>query len=64
MIKDPSPSDENRMPVTPDVDFLRDQFLSKLQDTSSLQTELLDQDLESLADQHNLTPNEVALSKE
>ena len=52
------------MPVTPEVDFLRDQFLSKLEDTSSLQTELLDQDLESLADQHNLTPHEVALSKE
>lgn len=52
------------MPVTLEVDFLRDQFLSKLQDTSSLQTELLEQDLESLADQHNLTPHEVALSKE
>jgi hypothetical protein len=52
------------MPVTPEVDFLRDQFLSKLEDTSSLQTELLEQDLESLADQHNLTPHEVALSKE
>ena len=52
------------MAVTPEVDFLRDQFLSKLQDTSSLQTELLDQDIESLADEHNLTPHEVALSKE
>lgn len=52
------------MPVTPEVDFLRDQFLSKLEDTSSLQTELLEHDLESLAGQHNLTPHEVALSKE
>ncbi len=52
------------MPVSPEVDYLRDQFLSKFQDTSSLQTELLDQDLESLADQHNLTPHEVGLSKE
>ena len=52
------------MAVTQEVDFLRDQFLSKLQDTSSLQTELLDQDLESLADRHNLTRHEVALSKE
>lgn len=52
------------MAVTQEVDFLRDQFLSKLQDTSSLQTEILDQDLESLADRHNLTPHEVALSKE
>ena len=59
-----SASNDTKMPVTLEVDFLRDQFLSKLQDTSSLQTELLEQDLESLADQHNLTPHEVALSKE
>ena len=52
------------MTVTPEVDFLRDQFLSKLEDTVSLQTELLEQDLVSLADDHNLTPHEVALSKE
>jgi hypothetical protein len=52
------------MPVTPEVDFLRDQFLAKLEDTVSLQTELLEQDLECLADDHNLTPHEVALSRE
>lgn len=52
------------MPVTPEPDLLRDQFLSKLEDTITLQTELVEQDLEILADEHNLTPHEVALSKE
>jgi hypothetical protein len=52
------------MPVIPEPDFLRDQFLSKFAETLSLQTELVDQDLESLADEHNLTPHELALSKE
>ena len=52
------------MPVTLEVDFLRDQFLSKLEDTTSLQTELIDLDLDLLAEEHNLTPHEVALSKE
>jgi hypothetical protein len=52
------------MPVIPEPDFLRDQFLSKLEETSSLQCELLDQDLDSLASEHNLTPHEMALSKE
>jgi hypothetical protein len=52
------------MPVIPEPDFLRDQFLSKFEETLSLQTELVDQDLESLADEHNLTPHELALSKE
>jgi hypothetical protein len=52
------------MPVTPEPDFLRDQFLSKFDETLSLQSELVDQDLETLVDEHNLTPHEVALSKE
>jgi hypothetical protein len=52
------------MPVTPENDFLREQFLSKLEDTTSLQTEILEDDLETLASEHNLTPHEVALSKE
>jgi hypothetical protein len=51
------------MPITPEVDFLQDQFLSKLEDISSLQTKLLDQDLESLADQHNLIPHKITLLK-
>ena len=52
------------MPVTPEPDLLRDQFLSKLTETTALQTELVEEDLETLADEHNLTPHEVALSKE
>lgn len=50
--------------MIPESDFLRDQFLSKFEETLSLQTELVDQDLDSLADEHNLTPHELALSKE
>lgn len=52
------------MPVIAEPDFLRDQFLQNLKETSSLQSEIIDQDLETLVDQHNLTPHEVALSKE
>ena len=52
------------MPAIQEVDFLRDQFLSKLDDTTSLQTELIECDLDMLAAEHNLTPHEVALSKE
>jgi hypothetical protein len=52
------------MPVTPELDFLKDQFLSKLEETTSLQNELVNYDLETLADQHNLTPHEVTLSQE
>lgn len=52
------------MTVTSEPEFLRDQFISKFEETLSLQTELLDQDLESLANEHNLTPHELALSKE
>ena len=52
------------MSVTPEMDFFRDQFISKLEETSSLQSELLDHDLDTLADGHNLTPHEVALSQE
>src|SRR5579859_1980763 len=52
------------MPVTPEPDLVRDQFLSKFSETISLQTELVEQDLETLADEHNLTPHELALSKE
>lgn len=52
------------MAVKPEADFLRDQFISRLEDTSSLQTELLEQDLDALTDEHNLTPHEVALSRE
>jgi hypothetical protein len=52
------------MPVEPEVDFLRDQFISRLEETSSLQTELLEGDLDALTDEHNLTPHEVALSRE
>jgi hypothetical protein len=52
------------MPVTPEADFLRDQFLSKFSETASLQEELLETDLELLSTTHNLTPHEVGLSKE
>jgi hypothetical protein len=52
------------MAVVPEPDFLRDQFLSKFEETLSLQSELLESDLEVLADEHNLTPHEIALSKE
>lgn len=52
------------MPPTPEADFLREQFLSKLADTTSLQSELLDYDLDTLAIKHNLTPHEVTLSQE
>jgi len=52
------------MPVVPEPDFLRDQFLSKLDETQSLQNELLESDLELLADEYNLTPHELTLSKE
>jgi len=52
------------MPVVAEADFVREQFLAKLEDTSSLQTELVEVDLEALADKHNLTPHEVALSRE
>ena len=52
------------MPVVPEPDFLRDQFLSKFDETLSLQNELLESDLDILADDHNLTPHEFALSKE
>jgi hypothetical protein len=52
------------MPVVPEADLLREQFIARLEETSSLQTELVDVDLETLAREHNLTPHEVALSKE
>ena len=52
------------MTVTPEIDFLREQFLSKLDDTTALQAELVEDDLETLASEHHLTPHEVALSKE
>ena len=52
------------MPVTSENDHLRGQFLSKLEETTSLQTELLEDDLETLASEHNLTAHEVALSKD
>jgi len=52
------------MPVVPETDFLREQFIAKLEDTASLQTELVEGDLEKLTNKHNLTPHEVALSKE
>ena len=52
------------MPVMPEPDSLRDQFLSHLEETSSLQSELLDNDLDNLVNLHNLTPHEVALSRE
>ena len=52
------------MPLIPEPDLLRDHFLAKLEETVSLQTELVEEDLETLADEHNLTPHEIALSKE
>lgn len=52
------------MSLVAETDFLRDQFTSKLEEISSLQSELLDHDLDILADEHNLTPHEVALSRE
>jgi len=52
------------MTVVLEPDFLRDQFLSKFEETVSLQTEILENDLELLIDEHNLTPHEVTLSKE
>ena|SRR5579859_1671732 len=52
------------MPVVPEPDSLRDLFLQRFEETLSLQEELLEQDFDDLADQHNLTPHEVALSKD
>jgi len=52
------------MPVIPESDPYREQFISKFEDTLSLQQEILDSDLELLAEEHNLTPHELALSRE
>jgi len=52
------------MPIVPETDALREQFLAKLDETTSLQTELVEVDIEALAGEHTLTPHEVALSKE
>jgi hypothetical protein len=39
-------------------------FISKFEETLSLQQDILEQDLETLIDLHNLTPLEITLSKE
>jgi hypothetical protein len=52
------------MAVVAEPDVLREQFLARLEETTSLQTELVEVDIEALAEEHNLTPHEVALSNE